>query len=208
MARLEAETVSLANTARLAGDFEQKALVAHDEAEVALKGAEARLSELTIATAEARARRQSLETQRRERQEQIAKLERTHVALDAQTREIVGRAPDAYKLKAASERGQQLMAEIASIEGETLAAEEAVQAAAADAKAKSEAAAETGLAAGQLKTEVETLAKLLMPAGDSGLPPVLDQIKVAAGYEMALAAALGDRPRCAGRRGRTRCLGE
>ena len=38
--------------------------------------AEARLSELTTATAEARARRQSLETQRRERHEQIAKLER------------------------------------------------------------------------------------------------------------------------------------
>ena len=84
------------------------------------------------------------------------------------------------------------MAEIAKIEAETLAAEEAVQAAAADAKAKSEAAAETGLAAGQLKTEVETLAKLLTPAGDSGLPPVLDRIKVEAGYEMALAAALGD----------------
>ena len=33
VARLEAETVSLANTARLAGDFEQKALAAHDEAE-------------------------------------------------------------------------------------------------------------------------------------------------------------------------------
>ena len=47
LARLEAETVSLANTARLAGDFEQKALAAHDEAEAALKGAEARLSELT-----------------------------------------------------------------------------------------------------------------------------------------------------------------
>ena len=122
----------------------------------------------------------------------VAKLERQLVALDAQTREIVGRAPDASSSRPPSERGQQLMAEIASIEGETLAAEEAVQAAAADAKAKSEAAAEAGLAAGQLKTEVETLAKLLTPAGDSGLPPILDQIKVEAGYEMALAAALGD----------------
>ena len=84
------------------------------------------------------------------------------------------------------------MAEIAKIEAETLEAEEAVQAAAADAKAKSEAAAEAGLAAGQLKTEVETLAKLLTPVGDSRLPPVLDRIKVEAGYEMALAAALGD----------------
>ena len=192
MARLEAETVSLANTARLAADFEQKALVAHDEAETALKGAEARLSALTTAVAEARARRQSLETQKSERGEQIAKLQRQLMALESQTREIVGRAPDASKLKAAAELGQRLMAEIANIEAETLAAEEAVQAAAADAKAKSAAGAEASLAAGQLRTEVETLAKLLTPAGDSGLPPVLDQIKVEAGYEMALAAALGD----------------
>ena len=114
------------------------------------------------------------------------------MALDAQTREIVGRAPDASKLKAAAETGQLLMAEIADIETRTIAAEDAVQAAAADAKSKAETAAKLGLTAGQLKTEVETLAKLLMPAGDSGLPPILDQIKVAAGYEMALAAALGD----------------
>ena len=45
---------------------------------------------------------------------------------------------------------------------------------------------------GQLKTEVDTLAKLLKPAGDGGLPPILDQIAVAPGYEMALAAALGE----------------
>ena len=190
--RLEAEKISLANTTRLAADFEQKALAAFEEAEGALKGAEARLSQLTTATAEARARRQSLEGQKRERQGQVAKLERQLIALEAQTREIVGRAPDASKLRAAAELGQQLMAEIADIEAKTLAAEEAVQAAAADARAKSDAAAEAGLSAGQLKTEVETLAKLLIPAGDSGLPPILDQVKVEAGYEMALAAALGD----------------
>ena len=38
----------------------------------------------------------------------------------------------------------------------------------------------------------ESGVKLLTPAGDAALPPVLDQIKVEAGYEMALAAALGD----------------
>ena len=67
-----------------------------------------------------------------------------------------------------------------------------MQATSAEATARGNTAAETGLAAGQLKTEVETLAKLLTPAGDSGLPPILDAIKVEAGYEMALAAALGD----------------
>jgi chromosome segregation protein len=189
---LEAETVSLANTARLAADFEQKALAAHDQSETALKAAEVRLSELTTAAAEARARRQSLEAQKTERRDQIAKLERQLTALEAQMREIIGRAPDASKLKTAAELGQKLMADIASIETATLAAEEAVQAASTDAKVKSDAAATIVLAAGQLKTEVDTLAKLLTPAGNSGLPPVLDQIKVEGGYEMALAAALGD----------------
>ena len=74
-----------------------------------------------------------------------------------------------------------------------------MQAAAAEAKAKSEAAAEAGLAAGQLKTEVETLAKLLKPAGDSGLPPVLDQIKVAAGLRDGAGRGARRRSRCARR---------
>lgn len=192
LARFEGEMESLASTNKLAADFETKALGAYDEAEAVLKKAEERLGAATTAAAEARARRQSVEGQQRERKERVQKLERQLMALETQVREIVGRAPDASKLKAAAEAGQQLMADIAEIEQQTIAAEAAVQAAAQEAAAKSELAAEVGLAAGQLRTEVETLAKLLKPAGDSGLPPVLDQIKVAAGYELALAAALGD----------------
>src|SRR5262249_6913072 len=189
---LEAELAALATTARLAADFEQKALAAHDEAEAELADAETRLSALTTAAADARARRQSLEVQSRERRDQIAKLERQLLALEAQTREIVGRAPDASKLKAATELGQHLMAEIANIEARPLIAEEAVQAASVEARTQRDAAVAAGLAAGHLKTEVETLAKLLTPAADVDLPPVLDATKVAAGYEMALAAALGE----------------
>jgi chromosome segregation protein len=191
-ARLEAEAVSLKSTAKLAAEFEQKALAAYDESEAALGSAEARLSDLTHAVAQVRARRQSLEGQLRERQERAAKLQSQLVALEQQTREIVGRAPDAAKLKAATEVGQKLMADIAEIEGMTVGAEEAVQAAAAQAKASSDAAAQAMLAAGQIRTEMETLAKLLKPADDSGLPPVLDRLKVASGFELALAAALGD----------------
>ncbi len=192
LARLEGEVELLASTDKLAAEFESKALAAYDESATALKAAETRLGEVTTAAAEARARRQSTEAQLRERKERVLKLERQLTALELQVREIVGRAPDASKLKATAEIGQQLMADIAAIEQQTLAAEAAVQTAGADAAAKSELAAEVGLAAGQLRTEVETLAKLLKPAGDSGLPPVLDHIKVASGYELALAAALGD----------------
>jgi chromosome segregation protein len=192
LARLETEAQSLARTAALAADFEQKALESYEAGDRKLKGAELRLLELTTAAAEARARRLSIEGQRQERQAQIDKLQRQLLALEAQTREIVGRAPDASKLKVTAEAGQRQMTEIAVIEAQALAAEEAVQAAALEAEAKSDAASQADLAAGTLKTEVETLKKLLKPSGDSGLPPILDQIRVAAGYEMALAAALGD----------------
>ena len=192
LARLEAEAKSLANTAALAADFEGKALETYEADDVKLKAAELRLQRLTTAAAEARARRQSIEGQRKERQDQIDKLKRQLSALEAQTREIVGRAPDASKLKVTAEAGQRLMTEIAVIEAQALAAEEAAQAAALEAQAKSDAAIEADLAAGKLKTEVETLRKLLQPSGSNGLPPVLDSVRVAPGFEMALAAALGD----------------
>jgi chromosome segregation protein len=192
LARLAAEGKSLASTAALAADFEGKALAVYEAGDAKLKDAERQLQRLTTAAAEARARRQSIEAQLKERREQIDKLKRQLSALEAQTREIIGRAPDASKLKVTAEAGQRLMTEIAVIEAQALAAEEAVQAAAVEAQAKSEAANEADLAAGKLKTEVETLRKLLQPSDDSGLPPILDQIRVAAGLEMALAAALGD----------------
>jgi chromosome segregation protein len=192
LARLEAEGQSLANTAALAADFEQKALETYEADEAKLGDAERRLRQLTTAAAEARARRQSIEAQRQERQAQIEKLKSQLIALEAETREIVGRAPDASKLKVTAEAGQRLMTEIAVIEAQALTAEEAAQAAALEAEEKSEMARRADLAAGKLKTEVETLKKLLIPSDANGLPPILDEIRVAAGYEMALAAALGD----------------
>ena len=85
--------------------------------------------------------------------------------------------------------------EIASIEALTLAAEETMQATSAEAKAKSGTAAATGLAAGQLKTEVDTLAKLLTPTGDAGLPAILDAIKARQFGLVVLEESLDEPPR-------------
>ena len=75
--RLEAETASLANTARLAGDFEQKALAAHDEAEARTRGCGSTPQRAHHRHGRgARAPARACETQRHERHEQIAKLER------------------------------------------------------------------------------------------------------------------------------------
>jgi chromosome segregation protein len=191
LAQLERESEALATTGRLASDVEQKALANFDAATAALAAAEARLAQLTTRVAQQRAHVQSLLAERAARREERAKLEHRLAALEAETREIISRAPDAAKLKAAHELGQRLLAEIAATETHMLTAEDAVQAAHKAAEAAGDAARESGLLAGQLTTEMETLAKLLAPR-PQGHPAVLDEVRVDPGYEMALAAALGD----------------
>ncbi len=119
-------------------------------------------------------------------------MKRQLLALEQQKREIAARAPDAQKLAQTSERGQVWCRKPATIEAQTIAAEEKAADLAGEAKARREAAQSAHLKASQLQTEIETLSKLLRPLREDGLPPVLDQIRVAPGYEVALGAALGD----------------
>ena len=114
------------------------------------------------------------------------------MALEAQAREAAAKAPDAEKLAVTAEKGQQLLRDIAEIEAQTIAAEERVLDLAAEVKIRQEASEAARFRAGQLTTEVETLFKLLKPAREDGLPPIVDQLRVQPGYEMALGAALGD----------------
>jgi chromosome segregation protein len=190
--RLALEEAEIEQTNELAVDFERKALGEHDLADAAVKAAELRLSQVTTTAAEARARLKSLEQQKTERKEQVAKLERQLGALETQMRETVGRAPDAAKLKVTTELGQALLAELSDIEAQTLTAEERVEFAAKAAKESREAAAAANLAAGQIRTEIETLLKVLKPQNEGEYPPVVDAIKVQPGFELALGTALGD----------------
>ena len=171
---------------------EDHARDASDQAEAALKASEARLSEITRRAFEARARRKSLETQKVERTADVEKLTKQLGVLETQKREVVARAPDARKLAETTARGQQLLAEVADIETQALGAEEKALELASEAKSRRDAAQVQRLKAGQLGTEIDTLSKLLKPIRDDGLPPVVDQLRVTAGYEMALGAALGD----------------
>ncbi len=167
----------------------RKALEQH---EIELRTAEKKLAELTTRAAEARAKRNSLETTRIEREQGVGKLERQLAALAQQTREIAARAPDAAKLKATADAGQTLAREISEIEKAALAAEDHARTLAADAKTHRDEAAKARLTLSALKTERETLHKLVAPPREDGLPPVVDQLRVAPGYEAALGAALGD----------------
>ena len=44
----------------------------------------------------------------------------------------------------------------------------------------------------ELHTELATLLKLLRPAEDGAWMPIVEEIRIASGYEQALGAALGD----------------
>ena len=190
--RLVAEAALLVAKDDTQAGAEQAAQATEVAADAALKSSETRLADVTRRAFEARARRKSLETAQGERAAEIDKMTRQLTALVAQKREIAARAPDARKLGDTTERGQHLLAEIGEIEVQALAAEEKAQELAGEAKSRREAAGAQRLKAGQLATEVETLGKLLIPLRDDGLPPVVDQLSVAPGYEMALGAALGD----------------
>ncbi|MEZ5852968.1 MAG: AAA family ATPase [Hyphomicrobiaceae bacterium] len=190
--RLVAEAEAL-----LQRDTEQESV--EDEArdgltrvETELQNAERQLADVTRRAFEARARRKSLESAKTELTGETEKLARQLAGLETQKREIVARAPDARKLAETTDRGTALVAEISEIEVQAIAAEEKAEELAAEAQSRRSAAEVQRFKAAQLATEVETLAKLLKPIREDGLPPVVDQIRVASGFEMALGAAMGD----------------
>ncbi|PPD26170.1 MAG: chromosome segregation protein SMC [Hyphomicrobium sp.] len=190
--RLEGEIAALAELEAQSDIAEETARGRLDDADDKLKAAEMRLTEITTRAAERRAKRQSLDQTHVERREQVAKIERQITGLAGQIRDIAARAPDAVKLTGTAERGKALSAALDAIEVEAAEAEERITALALFARARREISEKARLAAHALRTERETLVKLLTPARDAGFPAIVEKIRVAAGYEAALAAALGD----------------
>ncbi len=192
LATLDAELAAL-NAAEAGADkAEGGARLHRAAAEDEVRAAEAQLAGLTSKVAERRAKLQSLEASRAERSERVAKLGRQLAEFDAETREIAGRAPDAEKLSQITDAGKRLAEEITRFEVQAVAAEDTAQVRAAAAAAAREVSARAHIALTALRAERETLVKLLVGESAGEFPPILDRIRVAAGYETALGAALGD----------------
>jgi chromosome segregation protein len=189
---LDRELLTLETAEHGAEAEEASARAALDRETVELERIETRLSELTEEAAQFRARKQSLEMSRAEREQGILRIERQLAALASQSREISARATEKAKLQATTEQGQRLAHEIAEIEKAALDAEDKVRHLAQEARTKREEAARARLAESALSTERATLSKLVAPLRADGLPPVVEKIRVVPGYEAALAAALGD----------------
>ena len=192
LSSLDAELAALETVEAGADEAEGSARSKHASVETEVKAAEAQLAALTAQVAERRVRLQSLEASRAERTERVAKLGDQLAALDAETREIAGRAPDAEKLAQITDAGRRLAEEIARFEVQAVAAESVTQDRAAAAAKAREQSTRAHLALTALRAERETLVKLLIGANAGEFPPILDRIRVAPGYEAALGAALGD----------------
>jgi chromosome segregation protein len=192
LARLQAEQAALTQEGDAAGDGAGAAAQAVRSAEAALAAAETAHASAQAALAELSARRGALGQalrSTREREERAERerdrLKRDRAALDAAGNG--GTGLDALRTELAQ-------AEAASRAAEAQAA--AARAALAGAR-EQESRLRTPLAeaerkAQKLETEAATLRKLLAPAGEGRWPPILDAIRVARGFEVALGAALGE----------------
>lgn len=192
LAGFDVETSALEAADIEAEAAEDHILAAEEEATAALAAAEKELAVVTERAAESRARRKSLEGQEAERRATIAKLDAKLTALQRDTEAAAAGAPDSLKLAAITEQGQRLAREIAVIETTTLEAEEKLGDLAETARVRSNELQHARMALSTLVTERETLHKLVMPAYEEGMPPVVEHLTVAPGYEAALVAALGD----------------
>lgn len=162
------------------------------ELEEVLSEKEASLSELTSAQATAVAEHQRLERQRVDARARVDRLsaqaDEASRTLEALVAEMSGQEGIA-ELQEAVEVAEEALLEaegaVEEAEGRSLTAREKEQGARGPVQE-----AEKKLSA--LETEARTLEKIVNVSYGGEWPPVVDQLKVATGYEIALGAALGE----------------
>ncbi|MET0308233.1 MAG: AAA family ATPase [Sphingomonas sp.] len=171
VARMPNLEVALAEAERTARDTE--VALAQALAAQASEAAEARVAEAALAAARTRVERSA----------------RDHARLEAEMRALADAAPlEAERTRAADARAQALRQAESARSG--LARADAEERSAIEARNRAQSARASAHAElSQLDSEAAALAKATRPSGKDRL---LDSLKVDAGYERALAAALGD----------------
>lgn len=163
-----------------------------EELEETAAALEAELGDLTASIAAAETERQQLtrrvaeaESRARRLSERAAEVaeQRRRAEADAVPEEEVAEAE--ARVEAARERAE-------AAHADTAAAEEGRHRAQAARDAARDAVQREAAARARLRAEESALAELLAEANDGEHAPVLDAVKAAPGYEVALAAALGD----------------
>jgi len=159
------------------------------EADAVVAAAEKEFSELTGTLADLSARRNQLTRAIREQAERIAKIESEAVNIEAGLESASANQPD---IEALTSTMEETAAAVMEAEQAAVDAEAAHIAARATLDATRGPLTDAERAAQRLETEAKTLMKLLAVETKNMWPPVMDNITVEKGYELALGSALGD----------------
>ena len=173
------------------GDHQQPQLRdAAAKAKATLDLSEQALREATTALAEARAERGRLDGEKVELEARAAKLAAQAAELEQQLAKHEAESGSEGKLAQLHVGLAELIAAVEAAEAELQTVEADEEKSRFD-EAKARAlAASARLVYQEVDTELATLTKLLAPAHDWS--PIVEEIKITAGYEQALGAALGD----------------
>ncbi len=157
-----------------------------------LNEAEQALADLTARVADLRAERRQFEAQLRDQSARAQRFSAEEASLSRQLAELQQRLGATSPVETLRADLLELDATLAEIEEAAQSAESASAEARQREKETRDAAGAARLKAKQLETEIATLVKLLKPSDAGRFKPIVDEIKVASGYEIALGAALGD----------------
>ncbi|MSP89728.1 MAG: chromosome segregation protein SMC [Alphaproteobacteria bacterium] len=153
---------------------------------------EANLAGLTERIAADEARRAALHRRIAELDGQIGRLQRIADEQAVQRQRLDAETGETEALLRAEAEVADAEAALTGARAEGEAAETARRAVESDADRKRQALAAVDADLAKVAAEMRALDDLLRESGSTELPPVIDAIKVAPGYEAALGAALGD----------------
>ena len=189
---LDEEKAQLLAEEETSAAVQQAADKALAEAEGQLQSIEAKTSDLTAQLAEAEGRARQLHQATEAVRGRVARL----ASQSAQTeRDLAKVAEELSKDDGLEARRQEVETTKHQLDIEEQAAEAASGDVAIARQAEAEsrrARADAEAAFNRLDTEARTLSKIVHAGQDDRFPPIVDSLKVSAGFEMALAAALGD----------------
>ena len=189
--RLEEERRRL-RLASARDDEEPQLREAATSAANSLATAEEALTVNTGALADARAARGRLESEHAELEGRMGRLQTQAAEIVANLAEIENEDGGDGHLLTLNTKLAELVALKDTIEAELQAAEAEEEKARAEEAERRVFAAAAKLHRQQLDTELATLVKLLSPANPAEWSPIVEQVRITQGYEIALGVALGD----------------
>ena len=192
IARLDEEEGRLRAEAEASGEKAESAQTAVVEAEDVLQQSETELQSRTADAAQEQAARAQLTRTVGDAETRIGRLEAQIADVDREYADLETRQSEAADLRQARARAEAAEEALLAADTGTREAEEKTGAARAAEEGLRAPLRDAEQAFQKAATEAETLARVLQLDHGQLWPPVVDQLTVARGFELALGAALGD----------------